>query len=61
MVLGGLELLKQFGPQFTRFGAWMQAIEKTLDGRGKIGSAVGASHDLKSTGDSQIIQYMVYI
>lgn len=64
MVLRGLELLKQFGPNFNRFDGWMQALEKTLDGRGKMGSAVGASEDLKATGmvgagDSQITQYMV--
>lgn len=58
-----MELLKQYGPNFGRFNAWMQALEKTLDGRGKMGSAVGASHDLKATGmvgagDSQITQYM---
>lgn len=63
MVLHGMELLKQYGPNFGRFNAWMQALEKTLDGRGKMGSAVGASHDLKATGmvgagDSQITQYM---
>lgn len=63
MVLHGMELLKQYGPQFGRFDAWMLALEKTLDGRGKMGSAVGASQDLKMTGmvgagDSQITQYM---
>lgn len=64
MVLRGLELLKKYGPNYGRFDAWMQALEKTLDGRGKMGSAVGASEDLKQTGmvgagDSQITQYMV--
>lgn len=63
MVLHGMELLKQYGPEFSRFDAWIQALEKTLDGRGKMGSAVGASNDLKMTGmvgagDSQITQYM---
>lgn len=63
MVLHGMELLKQYGPNYGRFDAWMNALEKTLDGRGKMGSAVGASHDLKVTGmvgagDSQITQYM---
>lgn len=58
-----MELLKQYGTHFGRFDAWMQALEKTLDGRGKMGSAVGASQDLKMTGmvgagDSQITQYM---
>lgn len=66
MVLHGMELLKQFGKNFGRFDAWLQALEKTLDGRGKMGSAVGASEDLKATGmvgagDSQITQYMVNI
>jgi cytokinesis protein len=64
MVLHGMELLKRYGPNFGRFDAWMHALEKTLDGRGKMGSAVGASNDLKMTGmvgagDSQITQYMV--
>jgi hypothetical protein len=64
MVLRGMELLKKYGPNFSRFDAWMQALERTLDGRGKMGSAVGASEDLKLTGmvgagDSQITQYMV--
>jgi hypothetical protein len=59
-----MNLLKQAGDN-NRFDAWLQVLEKTLDGRGKMGSAVGASNDLKKTGmvgagDSQITQYMVY-
>jgi hypothetical protein len=64
MVLKGMDLLKNFGKGYGRFDAWLKALEKTLDGRGKMGSAVGASSDLKSTGmvgsgDSRITQYMV--
>lgn len=64
MVLHGMGLLKRSDPHNGRFEAWIHALEKTLDGRGKMGSAVGASDDLKMTGmvgagDSQITNYMV--
>ncbi|KAI8972343.1 hypothetical protein BDB01DRAFT_810325 [Pilobolus umbonatus] len=61
MVLHGMELLKKNGKN--RFHLWLETIEKTLNGRGKMGSAVGASNDLKKTGmvgagDTQITTYM---
>ncbi|QLG70161.1 hypothetical protein HG535_0A01000 [Zygotorulaspora mrakii] len=46
--------------------AWMFSVEKTLEGRGKMGSLVGASDDFKSSGgENAILEYaqwtMVFI
>ena len=33
-----------------RFDAWMRIVEVTIDGRGKMGSKVGASEEIRSGG-----------
>lgn len=43
-----------------RFEQWLRIVEQTLEGRGKMGSMVGASEELKSTGsggESQLVDY----
>ncbi|CCH45782.1 hypothetical protein BN7_5368 [Wickerhamomyces ciferrii] len=43
-----------------RFEQWLRVVEQTLEGRGKMGSMVGASEELKSsgaTGESQLVDY----
>ncbi len=43
-----------------RFEQWLRVVEQTLEGRGKMGSMVGASDELKSSGaggESQLVDY----
>jgi len=43
-----------------RFEQWLRIVEQTLEGRGKMGSLVGASEELKSSGsagESQLVDY----
>lgn len=60
-------LLKTFSNRFTHSSndskfkilqAWLYAIESTLDGRGRMGSLVGASKDYRLTGgENAILEY----
>lgn len=57
MVLHGMEVLKKSKNATGRFDTWLDAFEKILDARGKMGSLVGASKDyLKNTGISGNIE-----
>ncbi|KAI9476485.1 MAG: armadillo-type protein [Benjaminiella poitrasii] len=47
IVLKGLDKLSEHLGEFGRFDAWFKLLEATLDGRGKMGSLVGASEDVK--------------
>ncbi|KAG1310055.1 hypothetical protein G6F64_004841 [Rhizopus arrhizus] len=47
IVLKGLDKLSEHLDEFGRFDAWLKLLEVTLDGRGKMGSLVGASEDVK--------------
>jgi cytokinesis protein len=43
-----------------RFEQWLKVVEQTMEGRGKLGSMVGASEELKSSGgsgESQLVDY----
>lgn len=43
-----------------RFEQWLRIVEQTMEGRGKMGSLVGASDEFKSTGsagESQLVDY----
>lgn len=42
-----------------RFDVWMKQLEQTIDGRGRMGSMVGVSNDLKGTDDGSIMDYCV--
>ncbi|KAB8283047.1 hypothetical protein B0I75DRAFT_7521 [Yarrowia lipolytica] len=59
-VLAGLSQLKQHLNEVSRFDAWFSVVEQTLAGRGKFGSLVGASDDLRSGGvsiESLLMEY----
>ena len=42
-----------------RFDAWIKQLETTVAGRGRMGSTVGLSKDLKGTDDNAIHDYCV--
>ncbi|KAG2196955.1 hypothetical protein INT46_008126 [Mucor plumbeus] len=47
IVLKGLDKLSEHLSEFGRFDAWLKLLDATLDGRGRMGSLVGASEDVK--------------
>jgi cytokinesis protein len=49
-VLGALDHLKNTHGETGRFDAWMRLVEVAIDGRGKMGSLVGASEEFRSGG-----------
>ena len=49
-VLQALDYVKNHQSENGRFDAWMRIVEVTVDGRGKMGSLVGASEELRSGG-----------
>ena len=50
MVLAALDQIKNYEGETGRFDAWLRIVEVTIDGRGKLGSLVGASEEVKSGG-----------
>ncbi|KAF9582185.1 hypothetical protein BGW38_000535, partial [Lunasporangiospora selenospora] len=61
LVLEGLDQMQEYWKESARFDAWMRILENTIDGRGRFGTMVGMSEDLKKTGaqDSQVIEYVL--
>ncbi|KAF1970203.1 FH2-domain-containing protein [Bimuria novae-zelandiae CBS 107.79] len=61
-VLQALDALKvQYGEN-GRFDAWMRIVEVTVDGRGKMGSMVGASEEVRSGGigvENLLMEYAI--
>ncbi|KAF2183862.1 hypothetical protein K469DRAFT_581319 [Zopfia rhizophila CBS 207.26] len=61
-VLQALDNLKvQYGEN-GRFDAWMRVVEVTVDGRGKMGSMVGASDEVRSGGigmENLLMEYAI--
>jgi cytokinesis protein len=49
-VLQGMDHVKHQQGENGRFDAWMRIVEVTVDGRGKMGSLVGASEEVRSGG-----------
>ena len=49
-VLQSLDSVKAQHGENGRFDAWMRIVEVTVDGRGKMGSMVGASEEMRSGG-----------
>lgn len=47
-VLKGLDNLMNVKGDVARFDAWFTVLENTLDGRGKMGSLVGASEEIRT-------------
>lgn len=65
-VLNGFDSLRSHRGDLGPFNAWIKDLENTVDGRGKMGSLVGASDDLKSLGvynapDSHLMEYAVSV
>jgi len=63
LVLEGLDQVQEYWKESARFDAWMRILENTIDGRGRFGTMVGMSEDLKKAGtmDSHLIEYVVCI
>lgn len=61
-VLQALDHLKASQNENGRFDAWMRIVEVTIDGRGKMGSMVGASDEVRSGGigmENLLMEYAV--
>lgn len=59
-VLAALDQLKSYQGENGRFDAWLRIVEVTIDGRGKLGSLVGASEEVRSGGigmESLLMEY----
>lgn len=63
MVLDSLDQVMEFWRESARFDAWMRILENTIDGRGRFGTMVGMSEDLKKTGtqDDHLMEYVVCV
>ncbi|KAF9109877.1 hypothetical protein BGX27_007091 [Mortierella sp. AM989] len=61
LVLEGLDQVMDYWRESARFDAWMRILENTIDGRGRFGTMVLMSEDLKKSGtqDSQLIEYVL--
>ncbi|KAI7099925.1 FH2-domain-containing protein, partial [Hortaea werneckii] len=61
-VLQALDHLKAQQNENGRFDAWLRIVEVTIDGRGKMGSLVGASDEVRSGGigmENLLMEYAV--
>ena len=61
-VLHAMDHVKGMINENGRFDAWMRIVEVTIDGRGKMGSLVGASEELRSGGvgmENLLMEYAV--
>ncbi|KAJ1937956.1 hypothetical protein GGF37_004997, partial [Kickxella alabastrina] len=61
-VLKGLDKLQKFREMQKRFEPWMRALELAIDGRGRMGSKVGVSEELRQMGgtaDRDLIDYIL--
>ncbi|RKF66797.1 cytokinesis protein sepA [Golovinomyces cichoracearum] len=61
-VIQALDHVKTQYGEHGRFDAWMRVVEVTIDGRGKMGSLVGASDELRNGGigmENLLMEYAV--
>ncbi|KAL8805116.1 MAG: hypothetical protein Q9200_005552, partial [Gallowayella weberi] len=61
-VLQAMDHVKNLQGENGRFDAWMRIVEVTIDGRGKMGSLVGASEEVRSGGigmENLLMEYAV--
>ncbi|KAJ9612373.1 hypothetical protein H2200_003970 [Cladophialophora chaetospira] len=61
-VLQAMDRVKNQMSENGRFDAWMRIVEVTIDGRGKMGSMVGASEEVRSGGigmENLLMEYAV--
>lgn len=50
---------RDIGDKVGRFDIWLRQMEQTVEGRGRMGSTVGLSRDLKGTDDGTILDICV--
>lgn len=69
LVMQGMDKLKESQKNYGRFDSWLKTLSAVLDGRGRMGSIVGASSDVKqivSKGSTDMpviehaVKYQVY-
>ncbi|KAK9456961.1 hypothetical protein V1511DRAFT_457117, partial [Dipodascopsis uninucleata] len=61
-VINAFDQLKSNLNEQNRFDGWLKTVEKTLTGRGKMGSMVGASEEVRAGGigsESMLMEYSV--
>ena len=61
-VIEAMDVVKAQQGENGRFDAWMRLVEVTVDGRGKMGSLVGASEEVRSGGigmENLLMEYAV--
>jgi cytokinesis protein len=61
-VIQAMDYVKNQHGENGRFDAWMRVVEVTVDGRGKMGSMVGASEEVRSGGigmENLLMEYAV--
>ncbi|OTA85203.1 hypothetical protein M434DRAFT_36202 [Hypoxylon sp. CO27-5] len=61
-VIQAMDVVKSQQNENGRFDAWMRLVEVTVDGRGKMGSLVGASDEVRSGGigmENLLMEYAV--
>jgi len=61
-VIQAMDYVKNQQGENGRFDAWMRVVEVTVDGRGKMGSLVGASEEVRSGGigmENLLMEYAV--
>ncbi|KAI5791537.1 hypothetical protein FPQ18DRAFT_260087 [Pyronema domesticum] len=59
-VLAAMDQVKGYQGETGRFDSWLRIVEVTIDGRGKLGSLVGASEEVRSGGigmESLLMEY----
>lgn len=57
LVVQGMDKLREIQNNYSRFDPWLKTLSAVLDGRGRMGTIVGASTDVKqiaSKGNSDI-------
>ncbi|EGE87024.2 cytokinesis protein, partial [Blastomyces dermatitidis ATCC 18188] len=62
-VLQAMDTVKNMQGETGRFDAWMRIVEVTIDGRGKMGSLVGASEEFRSGGigmENLLMEYALF-
>ncbi|KAJ1985644.1 hypothetical protein H4R33_003872 [Dimargaris cristalligena] len=59
MVLQGMEAFQRFRSMEYRFEPWLNTLERTVDGRGRMGSMVGASQEIRQAGmlENDLVHY----
>ena len=49
----------QLSMKVGRFDIWIKQLETMLDGRGLLGSSVGASREIRGLGDAEVVDTLV--